>query len=356
MKMGIIDRHRRHVLKRSAGRSHVLNAPVSLLAAALLAFAPSSGIDVIERDPVVTWAVSPANASEPDGRSWVETTMNPGDRTTEHLALRNLGDQGTTFALKAADGYFTTAGRFNMLPADRTSVDAGTWISVASEVRVAARSTAIVPFTITVPKNATPGDHAAGIAASVLSGGTAEGGSRVGVESRVGFRVMTRVAGELKPQLTVSGIKTSYDMSWNPFAPGSATVKYDGINSGNTRFAFTDSVDGAPATTRGELLPGERRVSTSIVPVWPFGPVTIDLRVTPKAAATADAAGAAAGAVPDPVHTSVVVWALPWSQLLCIVGIALIFAAVALGRRRSKARLTKLIDAARAEGRAEGLS
>ncbi|MGO4857843.1 WxL protein peptidoglycan domain-containing protein [Arthrobacter sp. 2MCAF14] len=347
--MSVIDRHRRHPLKRSASRSHLLDAPVSILAAAFLAFAPSSGTDVGEQDPVITWAVSPANASEPDGRSWVERTMNPGEQTTEHLALRNLGDQNATFMLTAADGYFTTAGRFNMLPADRTSTDAGTWISVATKVSLAAHTTAIVPFTITVPKNATPGDHAAGIAASVLSTGTVQEGSRVGVESRVGFRVMTRVTGELKPELNVVDVEASYDMSWNPFAPGSATLKYGAVNRGNTRFAFTDSVDGAPARTRGDLLPGERRVSTSIVPVWPFGPVTIDLRVTPTADAAADA-------VPPPVRTSVVVWALPWSQLLCILGVTLIFTALALGRRRSKARLTKLIDAARAEGRAEGSS
>lgn len=347
--MSVIDRHRRHPLKGSANRSHLLDAPVSILAAAFLAMAPASGTDVGEQDPAVTWAVSPANASEPDGRSWIERTINPGEQTTEHLALRNLGSRNTTFTLTAADGYFTTTGRFNMLPADRASTDAGTWISVATKVSVAAHTTAIVPFTITVPKNATPGDHAAGIAASVLSTGTVQEGSRVGVESRVGFRVMTRVTGELKPELNVVDVEASYDMSWNPFAPGSATLKYGAVNSGNTRFTFTDSVDGSTARARGDLLPGERRESTNVVQAWPFGPVTIDLSVTP----TADAAS---GAVPPPVRTSVIVWAIPWSQILCIVGLTLIFTSLALGRRRNKARVTKLINAARAEGRAEGSS
>ncbi|MEK8107066.1 hypothetical protein NKG94_21505 [Micromonospora sp. M12] len=65
-------------------------------------------------------------------------------------------------------------------------------------VTVGPNETRVVPFTITVPKGATPGDHPAGIAATVTStGGT------VSVESRVGFRVMVRVNGSARAALPV---------------------------------------------------------------------------------------------------------------------------------------------------------
>lgn len=61
--------------------------------------------------------------------------------------------------------------RFNVLPSNATSVAASSWISVVEKFTVAPGSAAVVPFAVAVPSNATPGDHAAGIAASVLSKG-----------------------------------------------------------------------------------------------------------------------------------------------------------------------------------------
>ena len=113
----------------------------------------------------------------------------------EHLLVRNLSTTAVTFQLTAADGYFTSNGRFNMLTSDRSSTDAGTWITMQDSVRVASGADAIVPFTVTVPENATPGDHPAGVAAGVRSGK-----GEVGVESRVGFRVMTRVKRRAQPR------------------------------------------------------------------------------------------------------------------------------------------------------------
>ncbi len=132
----------------------------------------------------------------------MELELDPGASVDEHLAVRNLSDRDVTFALTAADGYFTPTGRFNMLPGDKQSVAAGIWISMDKTVTVAAGGTAVVPFTVTVPDNATPGDHAAGIAASIYSQGGSDG-TQLGVESRVGFRVMTRVKGEVRPALSM---------------------------------------------------------------------------------------------------------------------------------------------------------
>src|SRR5699024_8750036 len=123
------------------------------------------------------------------------------------------------------------------------SVDAGTWIDVQPEVTVPAGETVVVPYRLTVPENAEPGDHAAGIAASVTSvQSSADGGAAVGVQSRVGFQVMTRVTGQLAPAASLSGVSTVYHTEWNPLSAGTATVSFEVTNTGNTRIVAEGEV------------------------------------------------------------------------------------------------------------------
>jgi hypothetical protein len=288
----------------------------------------------------ITWAVGPSGEAGPDGRSWVELEIDPGATAVDHFAVRNLGDRDVTFALTAADGYLTPTGRFNMLPSDKESVDAGTWISMDETVRVAAGGTAVVPFTVTVPRNASPGDHPAGIAASIFSEGAADG-ARLGVESRIGFRVMTRVAGEVQP--------------------GAAVVSVDLENTGNVRLSVDAStlVNGAPAPATGpdearpiELLPGDRRtLHLATHDVWPLGIITVPLTVAQGVIAPD---GSIRGL--DPVLQDVMVWAIPWPQLIVLLALLLLVFGFGWGRRRRKKLLVLLVEEAREAGRREAIA
>ncbi|WKK72553.1 DUF916 domain-containing protein [Rathayibacter oskolensis] len=234
--------------------------------------------------------MSPASDGAPDKRSWIELDLDPGTVVSEEAAVTNLSDQTVTFRIDAADGYFTDKGRFNMLPSDQESVDAGTWIQAPETVTVEPGAVGIVPFTVTVPDNAEPGDHAAGIAASLVSVGADAGGSSVGVESRIGFRVMTRVTGDVAPSVAVEDIATDYRLSWNPFAPGSLSVDAEIVNTGNVRLLLdgTVSAQGASAplvaedAAAQELLPGDRRtISVALDGVWPLFAIGADVTVAP---------------------------------------------------------------------------
>ncbi|WP_137844768.1 hypothetical protein [Microbacterium sp. 2FI] len=339
-------------------RVRVGSALVALLAAlgAGILSAPGAWASVsAEGEAPVTWSVRPADAAAADGRSWVEQEAEPGSVATEHLAVRNLGETDVTFAVTAADGYFTPAGRFTMLASDRESVDAGTWIDVAPTIAVAAGQTAIVPFTITVPMDATPGDHAAGIAASIFSEGT-DAGAKVAVESRVGFRVMVRVDGEVQPSLGVEG-SGAYLTAWNPLAPGDVVLAYDLENSGNVRLevatgtewggaAIADDGEGAAPT---ELLPGDRRTAQLRVPdVWPLGLIALPL-VVEQSIVMPDGTLLRM----DAVEQTVWIWAIPWPQLVCVVALGLVALGLLWGRRRRAAELERLVADARAQGRRE---
>lgn len=304
----------------------------------------------------VSWSVEPANETGATEQAWMELTLDAGQSITEYMLITNRGTTDITFHLSAADGYFTDTGRFNMLPADAQSMDAGTWITLPDTAEIAAGRSVIVPFHIDVPANATPGDHAAGVAAGIRTGD-----DTIGVESRVGFRVMTRIRGTLTPVLTITDQTAVYAPSWNPFLPGSLIMTATVVNAGNTRLRaapFVASVGplgtfatGTPLAELPEFAPGESRTITAhIADVWPSfvttvsaqaTPVTVDhTRSAPTATATAD----------------IVVATVPWS----LMALALLFAcAAALLTWRNRARrkaLVRMIEDAREEGRRQSSS
>ncbi|MCK9902985.1 hypothetical protein CC117_29215 [Parafrankia colletiae] len=304
-----------------------------------------------ERAATVTWTVRPADEQGPDGRSWVELTLDPGESATEHVAVRNLGRTPATFSITTADGYFTDTGRFNMLPSARPSREAGTWVEAPDTVTVEAGGSAVLPFTVTVPRNATPGDHPAGIAASLMSVSQGPGGANIGIESRVGFRVMTRVTGELSPSVAVDNIHTSYALSWNPFEPGSLDITYDAVNDGNTHLTVDAGVEAAGRTEESrssngrpgpaELLPGDRRsLTTTVTKVWPLGIVTGRVTLVSAASAEGDPAATA-----RPVTRTFVAWAVPWPQLIILAGVLLVLAGFWRGRRQRRRLEQKLAQA-----------
>lgn len=319
--------------------------------------APAAARSASDDAPAVRWSVAPANAHGADGRRAVEHELDPGASVDEHFAVRNVSTEAVTFRLAAADGFYTRNGRFDILAADRESVDSGRWISLPESVTVPAGETAVVPFRLAVPETAEPGDHAAGITASVLSVQTAAGGASVGVESRIGFRVLTRVAGEITPKAAVAAVTSDYRTSWNPLKPGELTVTFDVVNEGNTRLLARGFVEAGgakadfPADGAGpqELLPGDRRsVRVVVRDVWPlfFVPATATLQA---ASVTRDGGTTALPAVVD----TTTALAVPWPHLMIVLGAMLLVLVAVWGRIRARRRLAVMLADARAAGRDE---
>lgn len=308
------------------------------------------------KEAPVSWSVRPATDEGPDGRSWVELDVDPGSVVRQYLAVRNLGTVDATFRITAKDGYYTASGRFNMLESAEQNIGAGLWVDVAAEVAVAARQTVVVPYSITVPANATPGDHAAGVAASIVSTGASGSGDQLQVESRMGFKVLLRASGELAPAAVLEDVVAGYRVSWNPFSPGSMDVEYTVRNTGNTRLLLKDVVTAAGAKGEvaladagKELFPGQmRRVTARVDGVWPViaAPVAVELSGQVPASSPAPAAVPAL----DTVRADVLVPAIPWPQLLLTAGILLLAGGLVRGRRKRRAAVEQLIADARREG------
>lgn len=344
-----------HLLSRLAIPGRALLAVAVALALVLVA-------DPVRADdagdaPEIRWSVVPADESGPDGRTAVENDLDPGESVSDRFAVRNVSDAEVTFRLTAADGFYTRNGRFDILPADQESIDSGTWISLPDEVTIPAGETAIVPFEITVPDNAGPGDHAAGITASVLSVQTGDDGANVGIESRVGFRVTTRVTGEITPEPVIGAVSGAYALSWNPFRPGEVTVTFEVENAGNTILLVEGVVNAggqsavfpAGGEKPQELLPGDSRDFSVVVDdVWPLFAVPVEVVVAPTILTMTGETSEV-----TPVTASISVWAMPWPQLIVLSGIALVVWAMVWGRIRSRRRLDSMLADAREAGRRE---
>jgi hypothetical protein len=342
---------------RRLGRGAPAGFAGAFLAVAFAVAAPSAAFAVGDdaEEPAVRWSVVPSSSTGADGRTAIEHTLDPGDSVEDHVAVRNVSTEDVTFGLTAADGFFTRAGRFDILPSGEESVAAGTWISVAESVVVPAGKTVVVPFTLSVPDEAEPGDHAAGLTASIISIQSADDGTAVGVESRVGVRVLTRVTGEIAPAASVQALSGVYATSWNPFRPGDITVDFTVVNEGNTRLLARGEVATAgqsvafpgAAENEQELLPGDERQMTAVIDdVWPLFFLTTTVTV---AAEVLTIDGSKTQFVP--VAADVVVWAVPWPQLLLLLGVALIIGSLVWGRVRARRRLEARLSEAREEGR-----
>lgn len=321
---------------------------LSLIALQVAPYLPADGAAHAAGTDSVTWTVQPADSEGADGRSRVEHQLDPGESVHEYLSVRNLSERDVVFSLGAADGYFTKAGRFNMLTADQTSVDAGLWVDVQASITVPAGEEAVVPYTVAVPATAEPGDHLAGIAASIRSTGNAN----LGIESRVGFRVMIRVAGELDPAATTSS-SAEYFGSLNPLSTGAMSVSYQATNTGNARLHITLNVTARalfglvalqlPTQEIEDLGIGQTQKGTISIPnVWPLLLYDVETKTV--------ATDVVNGGERFTLTSGSTALAMPWPQLASIaLSIVTVYCA-ALLYRRARRRRADLIEATRQEG------
>lgn len=236
-------------------------------------------------------AGAPAAADATDGRSRFSYEIEPGQAVTDHYLVRNTGSLSQEVTVFATDAYNTADGAFALLDTGATPKDAGAWTSFSGQPAVTTTlgpgEEQVLEFTVVVPADASPGDHAAGIVVSAMS---LEG--QVRIDRRVATRMYVRVAGDLQPRLTLSSIASSQQLDWNPFT-GTMDVTVTIRNQGNvalsgdllvaveTWFGFGTGVVAHQHVE--ELLPGATRKATftlSDVPRWGYLHPVVTLRPT----------------------------------------------------------------------------
>jgi uncharacterized membrane protein len=317
----------------------VVLALLASLAALALGAGPGAG-PATAADGDVAWAVRTASNQFGEDRQNYRYTLNPGGEIRDALVVTNHGKQPLDLAVYAADGFTTDGGQLDLLTTDVESTGIGAWVHADRDrVRVAPDASVTVPFRLTLPKNATPGDYLGGIITSLTQAGA---GNTMNVDRRLALRVQLRVGGDLEPGLTVEDLHVSYDGTANPFGSSDATVDYTIHNTGNAILSAQQAVsvsgpfglfdvDAAEIRDAPELLPGEEwHVSVPVDGVRPAMRLSATVTLTPL---MTDAAGSISPL--ETVETTAHTWAVPWVLLvLLVVVVALGVAAVVMTRRR----------------------
>ena len=359
-------KHFRHCkyASRQAGRFSRRRTPaVASALAAALAVVPmiqgraaaagptSTTTAVIARAPgahkpadVATFGTQTASASQPDGRGYYDFGSGPGGQIVDHLAVRNYSLQAITVSLKATDAVNTPQGGLAALPVNESPRDVGIWIQLPGDdltLTIPARHYVIVPFRVEVPRTATPGDHVGAITATLQSSIISKSGQKVRLLQTAGSRVFLRVSGPLRPGLAVAGLSVRYQGTWNPAGKGRAIIAYSVRNTGNVglggkQTVYVSGLFGSKKTAVlvrdvQLLLPGYSvRQRISIAGIIPEVRDTAHVSVSPLyiPGSVQPASG--------PFTASVSFWAVPWPDLLIIVGLLLVIVALLDRRRRGR--------------------
>jgi len=306
------------------------------------------------------FGVKPYNAPGAPVRAGFSFSLSPGQSIRDAVVLSNPGPQPKSFYLYGADAYTEPIGGGYALTrrADRVT-DAGGWISLpVAQYTVPATTAAIVPVTINVPADATPGDHSAGIVAeAVIPSTSVQQGHGLVVVQRVASRVYIRVAGALHPGLSITNF--SVKASRPALGTDHALVVFTLANNGNVRvqldkvsvkvtglvFTLARSAISRPAANQpaqatgfpDQILPGGKIVfSRAFNHLLPVGPLSVSAR--------ADGEEAQGGAA---VHgsSSVGFIALPWLPIGLVI-LAVVLAVVWRGvRRRRRDRFAVVMTA-----------
>lgn len=362
----------RLLLSLVAASALLLGTPVAASAAAVptaasaavpsAAFAAAAAASAApSADTAVTWSVRPADTAQGRDRPNYAYDLAPGGTVGDALYVANRSPQPITLSVYAADGFLTEDGSLDILAGGVASTDLGSWVQVETpELTLDSGASAEVPFVITVPADAPPGDYAAGVVASMRV--TADNGTIT--ERRLGSRVHLRVQGDLAPALTVGDVVVDYHGTASPIESGSATVTYTLTNTGNTRLdPAVDVALGGPFGLAGvtaaddapELLPGSTLQRTvEVAGVVPLGLLTAEVTATSQVVSRT-LAGAEPSAL-DPLVSegSAATAAMPWTALAILLVLALFVAWRIVAARRRKAAHARELAAAVAAARAEG--
>jgi len=262
------------------------------------ATAPTTSLELPNGKPlqpgdevIQSWTVVPGGEGQ---RAYFSYESDGGVTINDSVSVQNYGNVSLNLRVYATDGINAPDGSFALLSGDQKPADVGSWITLAQQnVTVPAGQQLIIPYTLTIPAGADPGDHVGGIVASNEVATKPGKKNTLLVFRRTGVRLYLRVYGQLRSNLATEDFRVSYDGGLNP-SNGKVRVRFRLVNRGNVRQAgsYHLKVEGAFGTGKHdlgeesfpELLPGQSiEVAKNVRGVPALFVAKASVIVTPKA-------------------------------------------------------------------------
>ncbi len=203
-------------------------------------------------DPAAIFSLRPARSdpARPATKSYFVLDATPGRTIDDEVVVRNSGTAAGTVQLFAVDAVTGQNGGATFPSDTDPRRDVGSWIRVnRGSLTLQPGEEQTVAFTITIPADATPGEHLGGLVAldTAIKQGAA-GTLRIDTQNRMVTAVQVNLPGPTIEQMTVAGVSTSG-------TDGQQFLLLDLRNDGNTlvRPSGTVTVTDATGKTVQEL-------------------------------------------------------------------------------------------------------
>jgi dihydroorotate dehydrogenase (fumarate) len=324
-------------MPHASRRINWLGSLLVAVAVALPAFEAGSLAHAADAQPL---AIEPASTGGGIKRTSFNYTLSPGDSQTDSVVVSNLGDTTQNVRVYLANAFTTASGKVGVKANEAAKEDPVGWVNYTSKlgngvIQIAAKTSKTIPFTITVPPDAPPGDYAVGLAAVPVVDPLAaqQGQNNLTVVTAVATLLRLNVDGPLLPVVQIANLAARATPALVPGTDGGTTsVSFQVVNAGNQSFKATVNITETdalgndmytyPPIQLNEMLPG------SAVPVdvgWPDAPSwrgAVRVEVTTDTTAT--------------VVRKAAFWAVPWGFVGIIVGVLILLELLRRLRKRRR--------------------
>lgn len=142
----------------------------------------------IGSEPEIAWGVRPADGAHGTARDNFRHVARAGTILEDALIVTNHGSGALSLSLYGADGTLVDD-HVELAPMGAAATGLGAWLDVPPGVEIAPGEAAEVPFTLAVPADAVPGQHAGALVTSSL----VDPGAGLAVDRRLAASIVVTV-------------------------------------------------------------------------------------------------------------------------------------------------------------------
>lgn len=144
----------------------------------------------------------------------------PGSVIEDIASIKNFSDEVSTVKIYAVDATTTESGNFILTFKDDKQEWIGQWTEISTDtITLNPKESVDIPFKITLPEKATPGQYLGGIVIEESSdkgietdGSEREKGTSVSVQTRIGARVYLTIPGEIIEDIKLANVEVVKDI------------------------------------------------------------------------------------------------------------------------------------------------
>jgi hypothetical protein len=228
----------------------------ALLAGAVLVggllFFVAKPVDAVESSSGVGAVPAHPSDDNPRTKSIFVYEAKPSSVTNDAIKIINNTTEQRTIKVYAVDSQNSSDGAFACAQAADQKTAVGSWLVLAqNEVTLAPKQNQEIPFTVTVPANASTGEYNGCIAVEDVNGPTQSAGNGIVLSFRSAIRVALTVPGKIDADLTYTDLlinEKTDKLIVSPILKNTGNVSVDASVRTSLKSLFGNTIDESEGT------------------------------------------------------------------------------------------------------------